>query len=172
MLFFSVFLGITSLSQKNVSAISYTPETYNSSNFKEESLRFGVNSFTNSDLSGATQSKKIIATLSDGLCTGTFPHTTGNVYFNYDYVSGRLNFSFILSPGSQTILGSKVRVAMIQAVANYYKINPPYVPHIELPNYDFHGSMYAYNRLGSKATALCATKRHSSNSGQANCESA
>jgi hypothetical protein len=42
---------------------------------------------------------------------------------------------------------------MIQAVVHYYKINPPYRPHLNRPsNYDFHGSILPYNRFGSSGS--------------------
>lgn len=40
---------------------------------------------------------------------------------------------------------------MGEAIINYYKINPPYAPHTQPSSYDFHGSIYYYNRLGSSA---------------------
>lgn len=97
------------------------------------------------------QSEITVASSTDGLCEDTFPHPVGNVYFTYDNVTGRLNFSFQLSRSSQTLLGATARVAMVEAIIGYYKINPPYAPHISPSNYDFHGSIYYYNRLGSSA---------------------
>ncbi|MBE9077934.1 hypothetical protein IQ241_11625 [Romeria aff. gracilis LEGE 07310] len=91
----------------------------------------------------------LIANASNGLCDGTFSHEVGNVYFTYDYATGRLAFAFILSPGSQLILGQNVTVAMLEAVVGWYKINPPYAPHTQTSNYQFHGSIRNYNRLGS-----------------------
>jgi hypothetical protein len=42
---------------------------------------------------------------------------------------------------------------MIEAVVQDYKINPPYGPHLNRgSNYDFHGSILDYNRLGSKGS--------------------
>jgi hypothetical protein len=42
---------------------------------------------------------------------------------------------------------------MIEAIVQDYKINPPYGPHLNEPsNYDFHGSILPYSRLGSKGS--------------------
>lgn len=120
----------------------FEPEFSNSENFLVDSLDVDA---------GAVFNLKV-ATYQDGLCTGTFRHTVGDVSFGYDVTSGTLDFSLRLSPGSQLLLGSKVRVAMIRAVVADYKINPPYGPHIREPGYDFHGRIYRYNRFGSKAS--------------------
>jgi hypothetical protein len=107
----------------------------------------------NSELNTINQKKTILADGKNGLCEGKFEHTVGDVDFKTDRSTGRLGFSFQLSPGSRLLLGNTVSAYMIQAVVQDYKINPPYGPHLNRPaNYDFHSSMLDYSRLGSKGS--------------------
>jgi hypothetical protein len=140
--FKSAYAISNSVTSEANSAVIKNSDTNNSTSNLIDGLKFR----------NTSQSRQLIATEKDGLCTGVFKHTTGDVYFNYDPVLSKLAFGFNLSPGSQLILGSTVRVAMVQAVVNYYKINPPYSPHVRQLPYDFHGSISSYNRMGSKAS--------------------
>lgn len=106
-----------------------------------------------SAISATIQKPLILADGKNGLCEGTFPHPVGNVTFNTNPADGRLDFGFQLSPSSKLIVGDVVSGFMIEAVVQYYRIRPPYAPHKERPsNYDFHGSILPYNRLGSSGS--------------------
>ena len=95
----------------------------------------------------------MLANGKNGLCEGTFEHPTGNVTFNTRPEDGKLDFAFRLSPSSRLLVGDTVSVYMIEAIVQDYKINPPYGPHLNEPsNYDFHGRILTYNRLGSKGS--------------------
>ena len=88
----TIIIGGTLLPLSGESASLKSPN-YLSKSFNNENLNLNIDRQTDSELSKYSLPIKI-STLSDGLCSGTFPHTTGNVTFNFDYVTGRLNFGF------------------------------------------------------------------------------
>ncbi len=107
----------------------------------------------NSELNITNGKKIMLADGKNGLCEGKFEHPTGDVTFNTRREDGRLDFGFQLSPSSRLLIGDTASVYMIEAIVQDYKINPPYAPHLNEPsNYDFHGSILPYNRLGSKGS--------------------
>lgn len=101
----------------------------------------------------SNQKKLLLANGSNGLCDGTFTHPVGNVTFSRGIGDPKLNFGFRLSPSSRLLLGDVVSGFMIESSVQYWKINPPYAPHKNLPSsYDFHGSIYKYARRGSSGS--------------------
>lgn len=85
-------------------------------------------------------------------CEGTFVLPDANVSFQTVSLGSnnyKLIWSLQLNATAQAYLGPIVTGNMTVAGVNGYLINPPYSPHTELANYDFHSSMSTYQRIGS-----------------------
>jgi hypothetical protein len=93
------------------------------------------------------------ATPKNGLCTGTFTNVVSNVIFQRSK-NGSLTWGFKLTKRAIAELGAIVTVSMPTATVNGHAINPPYEPHTEVSTYNFHGSLYRYNRFGKHVYTL------------------
>jgi hypothetical protein len=96
------------------------------------------------------------ATPGNGLCTGTWTNVVANVTFQRS-TGGSLTWGFKLTRVAIGKLGGIVEVTMPTATVNGHAINPPYSPHTEPSTYNFHGSLYHYNRIGSSHRYTIAT---------------
>jgi hypothetical protein len=96
------------------------------------------------------------ATPGNGLCTGTWTNVVANVTFQRSK-NGSLTWGFKLTRVAIGKLGAIVEVTMPTATVAGHAINPPYSPHTEPSTYNFHGSLYRYNRIGSSHVYTLAT---------------
>lgn len=77
----------------------------------------------------------------DGDATATVQVAKSGVYRT-------LQWGLVLNPRAQSQYGSTVTTKLSTARVAYSNINPPYTPHTEKPNYNFHGSLKNYQFLG------------------------
>jgi hypothetical protein len=84
-------------------------------------------------------------------CSGTFSSSDGRSYVmiqtNSSSVNRSLQWGFYIRPSAYELFRPGVNVSMSASV-NGVRINSPYAPHYESPNYSFHGSMKNYQVLG------------------------
>lgn len=86
-------------------------------------------------------------------CSGSFSSPNGDAYTSMqvgaiDSTYRTLIWGLWIKPSAQSKYGSEVETRLLNASVNGSDINPPYAPHKEEPDYNFHGSLKNYNFKG------------------------
>jgi RHS repeat-associated protein len=122
----------------------------------------GDNPVVNDDPTGlcTTEAPMSYAQAGHGIreCAGVFTNSVATVFFKRG-VSGRLYWDFYFTKLAYEQLGPAVLVSMPFVLVNGSAINPPYSPHAEPVNYDFHSSFQNYQVLGGGGTHSLKTNQ-------------